>query len=73
VVRVARSREEGVQLKDIATDFGITDSCPNNWLTWARDDAQTSEALGESVELREVRRRIWLLEQENAVPRCAAA
>lgn len=27
VIRVARSREPGVRIKDIAADFGITESC----------------------------------------------
>lgn len=73
VVRVARSREEGVRLKDIAADFGITESCLNNWLAQARDESQTPEARSESVELREARKRIRLLEQENEVLRRAAA
>ena len=73
VVRVALNREEGVRIKDIATDFGITESCLNNWLAQARDDAQTPEARSESVELREARKRIRLLEQENEVLRRAAA
>jgi transposase len=73
VVRVARSREEGVRLKDIAADFGITESCLNNWLAQARDENQTPEARSESVELREARKRIRLLEQENEVLRRAAA
>ena len=73
VVRVARSREEGVRIKDIAADFGITESCLNNWLAQARDENQTPEARSESVELREARKRIRLLEQENEVLRRAAA
>ncbi len=39
VVRVARSREPGVRIKDIAADFAITESCLTNWLARAdRDD-----------------------------------
>ena len=32
VIRVARNREPGVRIKDIATDFGISESCLTNWL-----------------------------------------
>jgi hypothetical protein len=32
VIRVARNREPGVRLKDIAGDFGISESCLTNWL-----------------------------------------
>jgi transposase-like protein len=35
VIRVARNREPGVRIKDIATDFGISESCLTNWLTTA--------------------------------------
>jgi len=73
VVRVARSREEGVRLKDIAADFGITESCLNNWLAQARVEAQPLETRSELAELREARKRIRLLEQENEVLRRAAA
>ena len=39
VIRVARNREPGVRIKDIAADFGISASCLQNWLTQAdRDD-----------------------------------
>jgi hypothetical protein len=39
VIRVARSREPGVRIKDIAAAFGISESCLQNWLTQAeRDD-----------------------------------
>ena len=32
VVRVARNRQPGQQLKQIAADFGISESCLTNWL-----------------------------------------
>jgi len=32
VVRVALNREPGVRIKDVAADFGITESCLGNWL-----------------------------------------
>jgi transposase-like protein len=37
VVRVALNREPGVRIKDIAEDFGITESCLGSWLARARD------------------------------------
>ena len=75
VVRVARNREPGVRIKDIAGDFGITVSCLTNWLSRAdRDDGlRPGSTTGELVELREAKKRIRLLEQENEVLRRAAA
>jgi transposase len=75
VIRVARNREPGVRLKDIATDFGISESCLQNWLTQAdRDDGiRSGPTTDEQAENRELRRRLRLLEQENEVLRRAAA
>jgi transposase-like protein len=75
VIRVARSREPGVRLKDIAADFKITESCLTNWLARAdRDDGIKPGATStELAELREAKKRIRLLEQENEVLRRAAA
>ena len=75
VIRVARSREPGVRVKDIAVDFGISESCLNNWLAQAdRDDGLRSGATSDDlVENRELRKRLRLLEQENEVLRRAAA
>jgi transposase len=75
VIRVARSREPGVRIKDIAADFGISESCLTNWLAQAdRDEGtQSGPTTGEQAELREAKKRIRLLEQENEVLRRAAA
>jgi transposase-like protein len=75
VIRVARNRESGVRIKDIAADFGISESCLQNWLTQAeRDDGiRTGPTTDEQAENRELRRRLRLLEQENEVLRRAAA
>ena len=75
VVRVARAREEGVTLKQVAKDFGISESCLTNWMTQADRDAGVRPVPGreELAELRELKRRIRLLEQENEVLRRAAA
>jgi len=75
VVRVARSREPGVRLKDVAHDFGITESCLTNWMSRAdRDDGiKPGPTTTELAELRDAKRRIRMLEQENEVLRRAAA
>ena len=75
VIRVARGRGPGVRIKDIATDFGISESCLNNWLRQAdRDEGIRSGPTSEDLaDLREAKKRIRLLEQENEVLRRAAA
>jgi transposase len=75
VVRVARSREPDVMLKTIAADFGISESCLANWLKAAdvEDGVKPGVTAAENAELREAKRRIRLLEQENEVLRRAAA
>lgn len=74
VIRVARNREPGVHLKQIAADFGVSESCLNNWL--AKADREDGVRLGDSQQPaseRELRKRVRLLEQENVVLRRAAA
>uniref|UniRef100_UPI0035DC2ACC transposase n=1 Tax=Paenibacillus taichungensis TaxID=484184 RepID=UPI0035DC2ACC len=75
VVRVARSREPGTLLKQIAADFGISESCLTGWLKVAdiEDGIKPGTAGEDVVENRELRKRIRLLEQENEVLRRAAA
>lgn len=75
VIRVARNREPGVRIKDIAADFGISESCLTNWLTAAdvQDGVKPGATAAENAELRAAKRRIRLLEQENEVLRRAAA
>ena len=75
VVRVARNREPGQQLKQIAADFCISESCLANWLKQAdvEDGIKPGTTAGENADLREARKRIRLLEQENEVLRRAAA
>ena len=74
--RVTLEALKGVKtIQQIAKDFGISESCLTNWMSIAdRQDGDTPVALvGESGELREAKRRIRLLEQENEVLRRAAA
>ncbi|MEV5646277.1 transposase [Streptomyces flaveolus] len=67
VVRVARNREPGVTLEQIAADFGVHPITLSKWLRRADTDAGAKPApvSGKSAELREARKRIRLLEHEN--------
>lgn len=73
VVAVARRAEAPVA--QVAKDFGISESCLRNWLHAAdvADGSRPGVTAAESAELRELRRRNRLLEQENEVLRRAAA
>ena len=75
VVRVARSREPGVHLKQIAADFGSSESCLTGWMKNAdvEDGAKPGPTSEQAAENRELRKRLRLLEQENEVLRRAAA
>ena len=75
VVRVARNRESGVSIDRIAKDFGVHPMTLQKWLQRAAvdDGTKPGQSRTESAELREVRRRVRLLEQENEVLRRAAA
>ena len=75
VVSVARNREPGQTLKQIAADFGIAESCLRNWMRAAdvAGGARPGTTAAENVERREARKRIRLLGQENEVLRRAAA
>ena len=73
VVAVARKGE--APIAEIAKDFGISESCLRNWLSRAdvEDGRRPGVTAAESAELRELKRRNRLLEQENEVLRRAAA
>ncbi|MGP5307119.1 IS3 family transposase [Brachybacterium alimentarium] len=75
VVRVARSREDGVTIAQIAKDFGVHEMTLHKWLRQADidDGNRPGKTREDSAELRELRRRNRLLEQENEVLRRAAA
>ena len=75
VVRVARAREAGVTFAQIAKDFGVHEMTLNKWMRQADIDDVNKPGVSctESHELRDARRRICLLKQENEVLRCAAA
>lgn len=73
VVDVARQGQ--APLKQIAKDFGISEGTLSNWMK--RADVEDGHRPGvtdeERAQLREAKRRIRLLEQENEVLRRAAA
>ena len=75
VVRVARNRDDGITLEQIAADFGVHPMTLSKWMRQADvdDGARPGTSTSESAELRDARRRIKLLEQENEVLRRAAA
>jgi transposase len=73
VVAVARKGE--APISKIAKDFGVSEACLHRWLKLAdvEDGQRSGPTRAESEELREVKRRNRLLEQENEVLRRAAA
>lgn len=78
VVRVAENREPGVTVEQIAKDFGVHPMTLTKWLARSRA-AQTAVDSGsplpadQAAELRELRQRNRLLEQEVEVLRRATA
>ncbi|WP_454163691.1 IS3 family transposase [Gordonia iterans] len=78
VVRVAENREPGVTVEQIAKDFGVHPMTLTKWLARSRAAeiaAETGSVLPDDrdAELRELRQRNRLLEQEVEVLRRAAA
>ena len=73
VVAVARKGQAPVS--QVAKDFGISESCLHRWLQQAdvEDGVRPGVTSAESAELREVKKRNRLLEQENEILRRAAA
>jgi transposase len=73
VVAVARKRE--ATLTQIAKDFGISEACLHRWLKLAdiEDGVAPGATSAEAAEIRELRRRNRVLEQENEILRRAAA
>lgn len=75
VVRVARNREPGVTIEQIAKDFGVDPMTLQKWLHRADIDEgiKPGQSRSETAEIRESKKRNRLLEQENEVLRRAAA
>ncbi len=72
---VAVARKGHAPLSQIAKDFGISEGSLTNWLKRADIDDGRRPGLTDAdrAELRDARKRIRLLEQENEVLRRAAA
>jgi transposase len=72
VVAVARRKESS--LRQTAKDFGISETCLQRWVKRAEieDGVREGLTLAEQAEIRELRKRNRLLEQENEVLRRAA-
>ena len=62
-------------MRDVAADFGISESCLQNWLKAAdvEDGIKGGTTAAENAENRALKQRVRLLEQENEVLRRAAA
>ncbi|MEU8913116.1 IS3 family transposase [Streptomyces nigrescens] len=75
VVRVARNRGPDVTVEQVAADLGVHAMTLWKWMRRADIDEGTKPGTTsqDNAELREARRRIKLLEQENEVLRRAAA
>jgi len=74
VVRIARNRDSKTTMEQIARDFGIHATTLAGWLRKAEANDQTEPGRDDQGEqLRELKRRNRLLEQENEVLRRAAA
>lgn len=73
VVRVARKGD--VSYAQLAEDFGISEASIYNWVKQADIDDGVRPGLteAEAAELREVKRRNRVLEEENLILRRAAA
>ncbi len=73
VVAVARRGE--APIAQIARDFGISETCLRNWIAAAdvEDGKRPGVTKADSAELREAKKRVRLLEQENEILRRAAA
>jgi len=73
VVAIALRRE--VSFAQIAKDFGISESCVQNWVKKSEIETGTKPGMthAQADEFRELKKRNRLLEQENEVLRRAAA
>jgi transposase len=72
---VAVARRGQAPLNQIAKDFGISEGCLHNWMRKAdvEDGNRPGLTANDAAELRDAKKRIRLLEQENEVLRRAAA
>jgi transposase len=71
---VAVARRKEASMRQVAKDFGISETCLQRWVRRAEieDGRREGLTLAEEAEIRELRKRNRLLEQENEVLRRAA-
>jgi len=71
---VAVARRNQAPLNQIAKDFGVSESCVRRWMKRAdiEDGVRDGLTLAEEAEIRDLKKRNRLLEQENEVLRRAA-
>ena len=72
---VAVARQGQAPLSQIAKDFGVSEGSLSNWMKQAdiEDGRRPGLTGADQAQLREAKKRIRLLEQENEVLRRAAA
>ena len=72
---IAVARKGDATVAQVAKDFGISASCLQRWLKLAdvEEGSKPGVTQAESAELKELRKRNRLLEQENEILRRAAA
>jgi transposase len=72
---VAIARKGDSTMRQIAQDFGISESCLHPWMKQAdiEDGEKPGTTTAEAAEVRELRKRLKLVEQENYIFRRAAA
>ena len=72
---IAVARKSDASIAKIAKDFGISESCLQRWLAQAdiEEGGRPGATAVESAELRDLRKRNRVLEQENEILRRAAA
>jgi transposase len=73
VIAVARKREGS--LAQVAKDFGISITCLHRWLSIAdvEDGVRPGVTIAETAEIREIKKRNRLLEQEIEILKRATA
>ncbi len=73
VIAVARKREGS--LVQVAKDFGVSTTCLHRWLSIAdvEDGVRSGVTIAEAAEIREIKKRNRLLEQEVEILRRATA
>jgi transposase len=73
VVAVARKGESPIS--QVAKDFGVSESCLHRWMNLAdiEDGVRPGVTVAEAAEVRELKKRNRVLEQENEILRRAAA